>query len=463
MKPRAQAPPKSSAGKKGFLLLLGIVAVGGLFFFKWNGGRRGRSPEGFQAGAAVAANASPTSDDASVISALVTAEETCLALSRKMNLLSKSLPELHLPGSSGEAAAVFAPSVAISDLGPPPAAATASEVMLEAKDWPLAKAAPQSSKVDLWRPLFDAIARIEHAKVFIVTGEHPGGNPLEFEATAGFDALAQMKAGEWRSFQGKIHLSWSRTQDSDGRAGEWQITRWKTDEMLWRESPKRLFVEALDTALRTPDDVAKLRRSLHYEATVKYYRDGMKTLPHPYFAPISVNQKEGVAVADVDGDGFDDIYITVRLGKNIFLRNRGDGTFTEEAALRGLDLPGHTTCALFADFDNDGDLDVMLGRSLLRSSYLENRGGRFYQHPIPKFMPMAVISMAAADFNGDGLLDIYLCTYRPAAPMGASPAGGVAQVQEGAFDWPDEFFSPELAQEYKKRVAEHKQLKGGTV
>jgi hypothetical protein len=76
---------------------------------------------------------------------------------------------------------------------------------------------------------------------------------------------------------------------------------------------------------------------------------------------------------------------------------------------------------------------------------------------------MAVISMSAADYNNDGLLDVYLCTYRPAAPAGASPAGGVAQVKEGDFDWPDEFFSPELAREYRRRLADHKQRKGGTV
>ena len=169
-------------------------------------------------------------------------------------------------------------------------------------------------------------------------------------------------------------------------------------------------------------------------------------------------------MADVNGDGFDDIYITVRLGKNMLLINHGDGTFTEEAAAYHLDLPGHTTCAIFADFDNDGDLDVMLGRSLLRTSYLENRGGVFYQHPIPKFMPMAVISMAAADYNGDGLLDIYLCTYRPAAPAGSGASGGYAQVaKEGDFDWPDEFFSPEVAMEFRRRLAEHKRSNGVTV
>jgi hypothetical protein len=148
----------------------------------------------------------------------------------------------------------------------------------------------------------------------------------------------------------------------------------------------------------------------------------------------------------------------------MLLMNHGDGTFAEEAAAYHLDLPGHTTCAIFADFDNDGDLDVMLGRSLLRTSYLENRGGVFYQPPIPKFMPMAVISMSAADYNGDGLLDVYLCTYRPAPPAGSGTSGGYAQVAKAAdFDWPDEFFSPELAREFRRRLMEHQQSGAVTV
>jgi hypothetical protein len=304
---------------------------------------------------------------------------------------------------------------------------------------------------------------MEYARVFIIDGRHPDRDPYRFEANGGFEALAKMKSGQWCSLNGKMKLSWQRPKTADGKVDEWQITVWQTENMHWSASPKRLFVEALDSAMRAPDAAAKLRRSLHYEAAVKHYADGMKSLPHPYFAPISANQKEGLAIADIDGDGFDDIYITVRIGNNMLLRNHGNGTFTEEAALHGLALPGHTTCALFADFDNDGDQDCMLGRSLLRSTYLENRRGKFFQYSTPKYYPMAVISMAAADYNADGLLDIYLCTYRPAAPAGASPAGGVAQVQEGEFDWQDEFLSPEQAKEFRRRLAEHREIHSGTV
>jgi hypothetical protein len=262
-----------------------------------------------------------------------------------------------------------------------------------------------------------------------------------------------MKSGAWHSFHGKLRLKWVKTPAAGNGEERWQIHSWKTQEMDVTSSRKRLFVESLETAVPSVEDRVRVRHSDHYDATVKYYQEGMKKEPHPYFSPISANQKPGVTVADIDGDGFDDIYITVRIGKNMLLKNRGDGTFTEEAAKYGLDLPGHTTCSIFADFDNDGDLDVMLGRSLLKTAYLENVGRSFVQHKAPPYFPMAVVSMSAADYNKDGLLDVYLCTYRAAAPVGDSPSGGVSQVSdENAFDWMDEFFPPELAQEYRRRL-----------
>ena len=399
--------------------------------------------------------------DGAVIRTLVAAEETSLNLSPKMKVLSKGLLDLRLPGPTVDAKSVFSPTVTTVDLDLKPAETPTGPSTFVSHPWPVAALSKQTDRVDLWRPMLDEISFFEHAKFKIISGDHPDGNMLRYEAKGGFEALARMKSDQWRSFEGRMELTWEHSRTDGGRG--WQITGWKTTEMNWRASPRRLFVEALDTAMHESQEASMLRRSLHYEATVKHYREGTKQLPHPYFAPISANQKEGIAVADVNGDGFDDIYITMRLGKNMLLVNQGDGTFLEQAASFKLDLPGHTPCALFADFDNDGDQDVILGRSLLKTSYLENRQGVFFQHPIPKFMPMAVLSMAAADYNMDGLLDVYVCTYRPAAPAGASPAGGVAQSKDDEFDWPDEFFDINLAREYRLRVSEHRKRKGGTV
>lgn len=404
--------------------------------------------------------------DTAIVRALVDAEETNLALSPKMATLARGILDLRLPGPTTEAEVVFSKAVQVIDLTPlpPPSPAGDSETArFAARSWPLASSAEHTDTVDLWRPMLEQVSFFQHANLALINGHHPEGDRWHYQGMGRFEGLAHMKSGEWHSFEGAMALTWERPKTPEGATGDWQITRWETTAMGWTASDHQLFAESLSTALPDPATVAMLRKSHHYEATVKHYREGSSTLPHPYFAPISVNQKEGIAVADVNNDGFDDIYITVRLGKNMLLVNQGDGTFLEEAARFKLDLPGHTTCALFADFDNDGDQDVILGRSLLKTSYLENREGVFHQHPIAPFMPMAVISMAAADYNMDGLLDVYLCTYRPAAPAGASPAGGVAQGNDDDFDWPDEFFDPERAREYRRRVSEHRQKKGGTV
>ena len=59
------------------------------------------------------------------------------------------------------------------------------------------------AQVDLWRPLLDAVSFFEHARVYLVSGEHPDGDMWRYEAAGRFDALAQMKSGEWRSLHGK--------------------------------------------------------------------------------------------------------------------------------------------------------------------------------------------------------------------------------------------------------------------
>ncbi|MFO0830029.1 MAG: CRTAC1 family protein [Phycisphaerales bacterium] len=69
----------------------------------------------------------------------------------------------------------------------------------------------------------------------------------------------------------------------------------------------------------------------------------------------------GAAVGDVDGDGFDDLFIAC-YGPDVLLRNRGDGTFEDISAKSGLAAPERdrewSTSVAFADLDGDGDLDL---------------------------------------------------------------------------------------------------------
>lgn len=64
--------------------------------------------------------------------------------------------------------------------------------------------------------------------------------------------------------------------------------------------------------------------------------------------------------ADLDNDGAPDLYVTnVRVG-NVLFRNQGDGRFADISQASGLDHQGHSSAALFFDYDRDGQLDLFL-------------------------------------------------------------------------------------------------------
>lgn len=86
------------------------------------------------------------------------------------------------------------------------------------------------------------------------------------------------------------------------------------------------------------------------------------------------NWKTGVTVADVNGDGWPDIYVSEVggykgfRGRNELFINNHDGTFTERAKDYGLDVLGFNTQAVFFDYDHDGDLDCFIVNHSVHSS-----------------------------------------------------------------------------------------------
>ena len=266
----------------------------------------------------------------------------------------------------------------------------------------------------LWRPLLDHVEYFEHAKFYVIRGHLLWDQSGRLETDVGFEALARV--GEDRIWlRGELTITWAAGPSLDEVGPPtWSIVGWRSKELKTMSVDRPLFADVLDQAL-DPEALAAARRSKHEEFVLEYLLDqeGFES-PIPFFEIPASDRHPGVAVTDLDRDGFDDVYVMARWGQNQFFRNRGDGTFEEIAGQIGLDLADHTSSALFADFDNDGDLDVFLGRTLLPSVYMVNEGGRFVDRSaelVDGPLPALVSSVSAVDYDGDGLLDLYLSTY----------------------------------------------------
>ena len=124
----------------------------------------------------------------------------------------------------------------------------------------------------------------------------------------------------------------------------------------------------------------------------------------------------GLSLGDVNGDGLEDLYLSNPGGipNQLFVQN-ADGTVTERAAEAGVDWMARTMSSLFIDLDNDGDQDLVVGSS--PQIVMENDGqGRFVQRETLRGAGVAT-SIVAADPDGDGDLDLYVCNYSSNGPV----------------------------------------------
>ena len=177
----------------------------------------------------------------------------------------------------------------------------------------------------------------------------------------------------------------------------------------------------------------------------------------------------GVAAADYDGDGDVDLYVVGDSATpNHFYENRGDGTFVEAGARLGVDFRHWGSGPAFGDIDGDGDLDLFVGavggdRHYLLENRVGEAAGRFVDVTDTSGIALSAantVSATFADYDQDGFVDLFLAHWGTRRAAGASTetvwrnngdgtftdasvgSGIAAALIDGGTDWS---FTPNLA------------------
>ncbi len=151
----------------------------------------------------------------------------------------------------------------------------------------------------------------------------------------------------------------------------------------------------------------------HYESSGIRFEHHVVDDAGKNYKAVHYDHGTGLAVADVDGDGLLDIYFVNQLGGNQLWRNLGHGRFENITQTAGVGLDDKiSVTASFADIDNDGLPDLFVTTVRMGNVLFKNLGhGKFQDITRESGLGYVGHSSGAVffDFNNDGLLDLFLC------------------------------------------------------
>lgn len=130
---------------------------------------------------------------------------------------------------------------------------------------------------------------------------------------------------------------------------------------------------------------------------------------------IDIYGNNGIAAGDIDNDGRDEIYVCQPSGLPNKLFKFTNGKLEDISVQSGVDLLDDSASALFLDLRNSGLQDLIVLRSAGPVLFLNQGNGKFkivpnaFQFATPP--RGAFTGMASADYDRDGKLDLYCCTY----------------------------------------------------
>jgi uncharacterized membrane protein YraQ (UPF0718 family) len=139
--------------------------------------------------------------------------------------------------------------------------------------------------------------------------------------------------------------------------------------------------------------------------------DGFEPMPFDA-GPIADKDVLVVAIVDIDGDGWDDLFAGTVGEGHYFLRNLGGRFFGKKIAHLRDDAAPIARAATFGDLDRDGSLDLVIGSwrpsAPGGNKVFFNRNGRFEPAALPGDVPGLTLSTLLTDLDGDGWLDLLI-------------------------------------------------------
>jgi len=305
--------------------------------------------------------------------------------------------------SSDELKRILAPSLRAASLVPLAETTLRSGYGLEVvrRKFPSELVLGQERFLEEFRTYLAAFEAVVTAEFQITAVEQTASSPLSVHIEIRYELIGtegntgrEQRVGRWV------------TEWRFDPTGAWQAFRWTATAETLSRARRPAFREVTAQALgRTESYKNQLLRGTDYWRTVL---DGA--------CGIDVYGNTGIAAGDFDGDGRDDLYVCQPSGlPNRLYRNCGDGTFEDVTEAAGVGVLDGTACALFADFENRGHQDLLVvcgsGPLLFRNQgdgkfLLKPDAFRFANPPTGTFT-----HAAAADYDGDGRLDVYFCLY----------------------------------------------------
>jgi len=228
-----------------------------------------------------------------------------------------------------------------------------------------------------------SLGEVRAARYFVLPDEI-----VRYEIESVTPAGLEYRVGFWKQ-------SWK-----DGRLAEFQPLRemlTRAQRPLFRDITSDLFGH--DAAFRE-----QLLRG------VPYWRARLDSA-----SGIDIYGNNGIAVGDIDGDGRDEAYICQPGGLPNRLYKLQEGEMHDITAQAGVGILDDTSCALFLDLRNSGHQDLVVLRAAGPVLFLNRGDGTFaLRHDAFRFgaPPQGSFTgMSAADYDRDGRVDLYLCTY----------------------------------------------------